>query len=222
MYTKIAKNARHREIPILEQTVKSTVGSWGFGSRDLPGATRRALVFVGIASVCSSLSRGLLIPWPSDTQTLAPLVVPHAHFQSASARACICSCHVESSLPLVALAVPFCVRWTYYHPSSVFILKFSAPLFVASSFFTFLDRQEIALGQLCVLFMWGCVSMYHPRQTNHSNSHASQSALDPHSDDNLQDMHHTPHESELICRPLRFSLSVLSLNAWRANAKHMA
>ena len=137
VYTKIAKNARHREIPILEQTVKSTVGSWGFGSRDLPGATRRALVFVGIASVCSSLSRGLLIPWPSDTQTLAPLVVPHAHFQSASARACICSCHVESSLPLVALAVPFCVRWTYYHPSSVFILKFSAPLFVASIFSLF-------------------------------------------------------------------------------------
>ena len=41
VYTKIAKNARHREIPILEQTVKSTVGSWGVCSRvsrDLPGA----------------------------------------------------------------------------------------------------------------------------------------------------------------------------------------
>ena len=131
---KLPKNARHCEIPILAPTVKSTVGFWGVGSRELQGATQRVLVFVGIASVCSSLSRGLLIPWPSDTQTLAPLVVPHAHFQSASARACICSCHVESSLPLVALAVPFCVRWTYYHPSSVFILKFSAPLFVASIF----------------------------------------------------------------------------------------
>ena len=80
-------------------------------------------------------------------------------------------------------------------------------------FFTFLDRRSL---QACVLFMCGCVSMYHPRQANHSNSHASQSALDPHSDDNLQDMHHTLHDSELICRPLRFSLSVLSLNAWRA------
>ena len=107
----------------------------------------------------------------------------------------------------------FRVRWTSYHPRSVFILKFSAPLFVASIFFTFLDRISL---QACVLFMCGCVSMYHPRQAKHSNGHASQSALDPHSDDNLQDMHHTPHESELICRPLRFSLSVLLLNAWRA------
>ena len=118
--------------------------------------------------------------------------------------------------PARGFGCSFRVRWTYYHPSSVFILKFSAQLFVASSLFLILDRQEIAIGQLCVLFMWGCVSMYHPRQANHSNSHASQSALDPHSDDNLQDMHHTLHESELICRPLRFSLSVLLLNAWRA------
>ena len=125
--------------------------------------------------------------------------------------------------PARGFGCSFRVRWTYYHPSSVFILTFSAPLFVASSFFlTFLDRQEIAKGQLCVRFMGGCVSMYHPRKANHSNSHASRSALDPHIDDNLQDTHHTLHESELICRPLRFSLSVLPLNAWRANAKHMA
>ena len=32
---KLPKNARHCEIPILEPTVKSNVGSWGVGSRHL-------------------------------------------------------------------------------------------------------------------------------------------------------------------------------------------
>ena len=114
--------------------------------------------------------------------------------------------------PARGFGCSFRVRWTYYHPSSVFILKFSAPLFVASIFSYFRqtgDRYRPALRSIYV-------GMCKHAPSKHSNSHASQSALDPHSDDNLQDMHHTLHDSELICRPLRFSLSVLSLNAWRA------